>query len=576
MKKIISTVCGVFICVTLFAQNLITTFENSNGVQSATISETYAYYRLLEKQFPDKIKTDSKFNALPDLGVMQVELNYAAYDNDKAVTILINNAIHPGEPDGVDASMMLARDYCNGKLTLPKNVRIIIIPVFNVVGCLNRNKFSRANQDGPEEYGFRANGQNLDLNRDFIKCDAQETQGLRQLLLQENIDVFIDNHVSDGADYQHIITLLVSQHNKLEKPLDEFVTKQMVPALYASMKNDKYDLIPYVNHFSETPEVGWQEFYDSPRFASGFAALFNIIPFVVETHMLKPYKQRVEATYSFLKNAIEYAANHSNEIKEARKKSNESVLQRNKFYLNWQCDTSKFTNINFKGYTAKHKLSEVSGLPRLYYDRIEPFEKQVKFYNQYTPMDSVEVPNAYIIPRGWWKLIEKTFVLGYFKDITNETLKHDTTIEVETYQLENFNTVKNAYEGHYLHYNIKVSKSKKLIQFRAGDYIIKPNESFLKRILIETLEPTAPDSYFNWNFFDAVLQQKEGYSDYVFEDVAAEILKNDSALKKQLEETRNADEAFAKSASQQLDWVYKHSKYYEGKVNQYPVYRLVK
>jgi hypothetical protein len=251
-------------------------------------------------------------------------------------------------------------------------------------------------------------------------------------------------------------------------------------------------------------------------------------------------------------------------------------MNRNKFYLNWQCDTSKFTFINFKGFAAKHKASEVSGLPRLYYDRNEPFEKQVKFYNQYAPVDSVEVPVAYIIPRGWWKIIEKTFLLGYFKNITNETIKRDTTIEVETYQLENFNTVKNAYEGHYLHSNTKVSKSKKLIQFHAGDYIIKPNESFLKRILIETLEPTAPDSYFNWNFFDAVLQQKEGYSDYVFEDVAAEILKNDASLQKQLDEKRKVDEAFAKSATQQLDWVYKHSKYYEGKVNQYPVYRLVK
>ncbi|MEN9522670.1 MAG: hypothetical protein RL065_1047 [Bacteroidota bacterium] len=558
----------------LSAQSPITTFEKSHGTQTATLDEAYTFYRQLEKQFPDKIKTDSKFNALPDLGVMQVELNYAEYEN--GVTILINNAIHPGEPDGVDASMLLAHDYCTGKLKLPKNVRVIIIPVFNVVGCLNRNKFSRANQDGPEEYGFRANGQNLDLNRDFIKCDAHETQGLRTLLLKENVDIFIDNHVSDGADYQHIITLLVSQHNKLEKPLDEFVTNKMIPELYTSMKKDKYDLIPYVNHFSETPEVGWQEFYDSPRFASGFAALFNIIPLVVETHMLKPYKQRVEATYVFLKNAIEYASTHSAEIKSTRKKSEESVMNRSKFYLNWQCDTSKFVMINFKGYAAKHKTSEVSGLPRLYYDRNEPFEKQVKFYNQYKPIDSVETPIAYIIPRGWYSIIEKTFVLGYFKDITNETLKRDTIIEVETYQLENFNTVKIAYEEHYMHSNTKVSKSKKQIQFHAGDYIIKPNANFLKRILVETLEPTAPDSYFNWNFFDAILQQKEGYSDYVFEDVAAEILKNDVALKNQLEEKKKADEIFAKSASQQLDWVYKHSKYYEGKVNQYPVYRLVK
>ena len=163
------------------------------------------------------------------------------------IVILINNGIHAGEPDGIDASMMLARDIVNKKVTLPKNVVLAFIPIYNIGGCLNRNSTSRVNQNGPVEYGFRGNSQNLDLNRDFIKCDSRETMSFANIFQNLNPDIFIDNHVSDGADYQHTMTLLTTQYDKLGGDLGNWLKNNFEPSIYHNMKEKGWDLIPYVD-----------------------------------------------------------------------------------------------------------------------------------------------------------------------------------------------------------------------------------------------------------------------------------------------------------------------------------------
>ena len=96
------------------------------------------------------------------------------------------------------------------------------------------------------------------------------------------------------------------------------------------------------------------------------------------------------------------------------------------------------------------------------------------------------------------------------------------------------------------------------------------------RFLVETLEPVGEDSYFAWNFFDAILGQKEGYSSYSFEDTAAAYLKKNPALRAQLEQRRSTDTAFAKSAGAQLNFVYQNSPFFEPVHLRYPVYRLLR
>ena len=238
-------------------------------------------------------------------------------DKSKSI-ILINNGIHAGEPDGIDASMLLARDYLNGNKKLPSNIVLAVIPVYNIGGFLNRSAFYRADQNGPEEFGFRGNAQNLDLNRDFIKADSKNAASFAEIFHRCDPDVFIDNHVSNGADYQHVMTFLTSQHNKLGGIAGKYLNEKFEPELYKKMKAKGYDLIPYVSFAGTTPESGLIQFFDSPRFSTGYASLWHSFAFMTETHMLKPYQERVRSTYELMESAITFTAENSIEIKKIR------------------------------------------------------------------------------------------------------------------------------------------------------------------------------------------------------------------------------------------------------------------
>lgn len=556
------------------AQEIPTRFEISNGKQSATYEEAIRFYKQLDKTFFNvRIDEAGPTDANEPLHVVYYNntgrFNIEQWKASGGLILLINNGIHPGEPDGIDACMMLIRDAASGKIKIPDNIMLAVIPVFNIGGALNRNSHSRANQNGPEEYGFRGNSQNLDLNRDFIKMDAKETHSLVKLFHQLDPDLFIDNHVSNGADYQHIMTLLSTQHNKLGGAMGVYLHDTFEPLLYSDMKKRGYDMVPYVNHFGSTPEKGWQAFYEYPRFASGFAALFQTYAFVPETHMLKPFDQRVKATYALMRSFIKLTSQNANEIQYTRLEDRKALGKQKEFALDWQADTTKPTMTTFKGYESGYKPSEVSGKPRLYYDREKPYTREVPYCNTFSCTQMIKAPKAYIIQHGWNKVIKRLKENG----VAMRKLPTDSIIELTAYYITDYESTKNPYEGHYLHSNVKIKTQRQFVKLLAGDYIIETNQN-AKRYIIETLEPDAPDAFFAWGFFDAILQQKEYFSNYVFEDDAAAMLQRDETLKKQLQEKQKKDAAFAKDGSAQLDFVYRHSAYYEPTHMRYPVFRL--
>ncbi len=499
------------------------------------------------------------------------DLNLKSIKVKKASIIFINNGIHPGEPDGIDASMLLVKDIILKKYKLPVNIVLAIIPVYNIGGTLNRSKNYRVDQNGPEEFGFRGNSQNLDLNRDFIKMDSKEAMTFAKIFHFLDPDVFIDNHVSNGADYQHVMTLISSQHNKLGGVMGKFMKERFEPALFELMYKKGFDLVPYVNHFGPTPDEGWPQFWDSPRYSSGYASLWNTFAFVPETHMLKPYAQRVSSTKALMESFIEFTSAHSGTIQQLRAATISNQKTQIQFPIAWKWDKTRSTPINFKGYEAGYKTSEVSGLPRLYYDRTKPFEKTIQFYNNYIDTLSVTAPKAYIIPQGWWKVIDRLKA----NNVAMRFLSKDSIIEVESYRISGYQSGARPFEGHHLNTNVQIETSIKKISFRKGDYVIPLNQK-AARFLIETLEPHGEDSYFAWNFFDAIQGQKEGFSDYVFEETASSFLKQNPDVKRRLEERKAADTSFAKNARAQLNFIYQNSPYYEPAHLQYPIYRLMK
>ena len=556
--------------------NFTTKFEKTKGIETTTYKETIKYYKNLAAAYPEISlfemgKTDSGLPLHLVIFNSSKEFDVSKLNNTNKNIILINNGIHPGEPDGVDASMLLLRDIVQDKNSIQKleNLIIAVIPMYNIGGSLNRSGTSRANQNGPKEYGFRGNARNFDLNRDFVKSDTKNAKSFTEIFHLVNPDIFIDNHVSNGADYQYAITHLFTQHNKLGNDLGKFIETNMRPSIEASLLKKNIPITPYVNVWGNTPDEGFSQFFDSPRYSSGYSTLFNTLGLMVETHMLKPYKQRVEQTYSFMESTIDFTLKNGVKIKELRNNAVKQILEKKSYPISYELDKSTFATLQFKGYEGSFIDSKVTNGKRLFYDKTKPFTKPVKYFNRFKVTNEVKIPKAYILKQGWWKILER------LKDNTIEftIFKNDTTIAVEEQHIKEYKTRTRAYEGHYPHYNTTITTSKKEITFKKGDIYIPVNQQGA-RYIMETLEAEATDSFFNWNFFDAILQQKEGYSSYVFEDIAEQFLKENPTIKDSLELKIKNDKSFAENPRAQLDFVYKNSPYYEPAHLKLPIYKV--
>ncbi len=559
----------IFLFYTIFssAQNFKTPFEKGNGNQSASYNEMLQFYDELDKNF-ESISIENFGQDDNGEPIKVVIFNNSA--NKNAPSILINNGIHPGESDGIDATMMLMRDLAMGKIKAPQNTKIVVIECYNISGMLHRGKFSRANQNGPEEYGFRGNARNFDLNRDFIKNDTENAKSFQEIFQLYKPIYFIDNHVSNGADYQYTFTYISTNRERLGKTLGDYFNQKMQPEIIKNVEKLGILCTPYVNIHGDSSDEGFPTFMDSPRYATGYTSLFNVSGTVAETHMLKNYASRVLATYEYMRSSIDFVDKNFAEIKT---KMNENLAQyqpKLKYAIQWKLDSTKYKLIDFKGFEAGQKPSDISGKPRLFYDRNKPFNRKVKFYDSYIPTAEITIPNYYIIPKSEQKVIETL----KRNQIKMTALKSDSLLKVQVYKIADFQTVKNPYEGHYLHFGTKISSKFENKKLNKGDFIISTKQNGIK-FLLETLEPEATDSFFNWNFFDGILSQKEYYSDYVFEDTASDLLKKSQVLRTSFEIKKLAEPNFASDGKAQLEWIYKNSEYYEGTVNQYPIFRIL-
>lgn len=483
-------------------------------------------------------------------------------------TVLINNAIHAGEPDGVNACLLWIEEWIKeGKKT--KNLPVIaIIPAYNIGGMMNRSSSSRANQDGPDEYGFRGNAQNLDLNRDFIKMDSENMKTFAKIYHALDPDVFVDTHVSNGADYQYTLTFIHSMKERMAPGTRNLFTQKYIPYLTETLKKDGWDWSPYVETKGETPESGIQAFNDLPRYAQGYASLFHALSITVETHMLKPFPQRVQATKDYLDFLFHWTQGSSFGIEDARKRAFIRDRGQNYYPISYQL-TEKKDSILFKGFEFGYKPSEISGKDRLFYDRSKPFSKYIPYFQTYMYRDSVRIPKGYIVSKEAAAVIERLKANGVELVEMNDSLA-----KVHTIRILDFESGSRPYEGHYLHRKVKSTEQEEWVHIPKGSVWVPCNQDKLN-FIVTVLEPRSEDSYFAWNFMDSYVQEKEYFSAYVFEDEAAKLIINDPDLKSKLEEKKKADPEFAKNGDAQLFFIYQNCHHFENKtLNRLPVFKF--
>ena len=277
----------------------------------------------------------------------------------------------------------------------------------------------------------------------------------------------------------------------------------------------------------------------------------------------------MEGTYELMKSFIAIAEKDADKIKKLTTYNPERYVVGNSYPISWKVDTTQSSILSFKGYEGKMIPSEITGTNRLKYDRSKPFTKEVVYQNYFKPKEEVTIPEKYIIPQGWWNVIE----LLKLNKIKLKRVQKDTIISASIYKIKSYESTKSPYEGHYLHYKTQVKTSIENVKINKGDYIVNTQQKGVRYIL-ETLEPTTPDSFFNWNFFDTILQQKEGFSPYVWEDLAWEFLENNPEIKKEFEAKKALNTDFSKNWYLQLDWIHKKSPNYEKAHLLYPIVRV--
>ena len=558
----------------LSAQNqlLQTPFEKGDNY-TATYKEALAFYQNLATTFPTKMRflkqgpTDSGHPLHTAVLSRDGDFDPVSLRRKDKLILLVNNAIHAGEPCGVDATMLLFRDYLVGD-SLPENVVLVAIPFYNIGGGLNRGSYSRANQNGPKSHGFRGNARNLDLNRDFVKSDSRNARSFQEIFTTWQPHFFVDNHTSNGADYQYTITLIPTQKDKLGAPLAGYLTEELLPELFSKMATTAYEMTPYV-YARSTPDEGIYGFLDLPRYSTGYAALRHSIGFMPETHMLKPFADRVRSVYHFMDFLVEKIDREPVRILAAFERNRQQALRQDSFDLNWTVDDSRVDSTFFKGYTADYKPSAVTGQQRLYYDRARPWARNIPFWNSYKATKTVKRPFAYVIPQAYGEVVENLRRSG----VELYRLERNTDLTGTFYYIDDYKSRSAPYEGHYLHSEVVVRTETLTHEFHKGDYVVLTGQPEAK-FLVHVLEPEAPDSYFAWNYFDGVLMQKEYFSSYVFEERAAELLEQDANLKRAFDTRRAEDPDFADDGRAQLQYIYEHSPHYERTHNRYPVLRL--
>ncbi len=164
------------------------------------------------------------------------------------VVLLIQAGIHSGESDGKDAGLMLLRDIAvtSKYPDLLDHVTVLFIPIFNVDGHERFGPFNRINQNGPKEMGWRTTAQNPNLNRDYLKADAPEMQAWIRLFNAWQPDFLVDCHVTDGSDYQYVITYIMDIFGNMVPPLTDWTEDVFLTTVKKAMMEAGYEMFPYV------------------------------------------------------------------------------------------------------------------------------------------------------------------------------------------------------------------------------------------------------------------------------------------------------------------------------------------
>jgi len=571
----------MFVATTASAQSTqwLTWFEQTNGLETPRYDQTLEFCHRLDSA--SSIINTLNFGKSPqgqDLIALIADkdgLDSPEQIKQKGRLILMVNAcIHSGEPDGKDAGLVLLRDMAiNGKYKeLLQNVSILFIPVFSADGHERFSAYNRINQNGPKEMGWRTTATNLNLNRDFLKVQAQETRMWLGLYNHWLPDFFIDCHTTDGADYQYVVTYSLEADGNINPALSKWQKETYLPFVEKKMFASGNPIFPYVVFRNwHDPRSGLISQIAPPILSQGYVAMRNRPSLLIETHMLKPYKQRVLATNAMIRFTLEMMNKEALQLKFAIQTADQEVLSndfRNKEYpLQYSTSPNDSIMVEFLGVEYRITKSDLTGGDWFQYGSKKAIFK-IPMFKQYQPMESTKLPKAYIIPIEWQDIIERLKIHG----VQMQTLTETKILKVKSYKFSNVKQRDQSYEGCQT-----VTFDQQEIEEERTYYpgsVIIPVSQPLAKIIISMLEPKAGGSLLSWGFFNTIFEQKEYAESYVMEVEARKMLAQSSELRKEFETKKASDPSFAKDPRAIYNWFYQRSPWFDNRLNVYPVGKI--
>ncbi len=576
----------------------ITPAEKSGFVNTPDYTTTMNWFRKLAAASP-LLKLVSIGKSVEGRDIIMIiassdkMVNASALKLSNKPLLLVQAGIHSGEIDGKDAGMMLLRDIAFGsKRSLIDKVNFLFIPILSVDAHERSSAYNRPNQRGPQNMGWRTNAQNLNLNRDYAKLDTKEIRAVVKVINEYDPDMYMDIHVTDGADYQYDITYggIGNQgyspgiRNWLENTHKKMVDKELsanghIPGPLLNAMNER--------DFSKGNVVS----FGGPRFSDSYGDVRHLAAVLVENHSLKPYKQRVLGTYILLESTLKILATSGQSLKEITQK--DKAQRAEKIPAAWkipQFDDELNPNSRGAKKAAEHIAivpnsmmllgiaSEIhtSGVTGAEYIEWLGKKENVKIpdYKSTEPVNFIIRPKGYWVPASCDEVIARLKMHG----IKMETISSPREVDVDMYRVKNYSfedeghTVR-PFEGH-IQVDATTATENHKQKYAAGSVYISTDQP-LGDLAILLLEPISRDSYFSWGFFHSIFQRTEYIEAYVMEPMAKKMLADSPELQKEFEEKKSADKAFANNPYAILSWFYSKTKFYDERYLLYPVGRVL-
>ncbi len=541
--------------------------------------ETMDYVRRLAEAVPQQVKIENFGSTGEGRALVAVvvsrdgEFSPEALHRAKRPVVFIQNSIHAGEMDGKDASLALLRDILvtRTEAKLIEHAVLVIVPIYNADGHEHFGPFNRINQNGPEQMGWRTNGAQQNLNRDYLKADTPETRAFLREWNRWLPDFLVDDHVTDGADYQYDVTFSI----ETDGPAAEWIHKTLEPELFQRVTASGHVIAPYLDFLGRTPDTGIAAGVSTPRFSTGFAKQQNRPGMLVEMHMLKDYQTRVTGNYELLRALLAVVNRDASALVEANLRADNETIARGREHnatLALRYEPSGETEpFAFKAYRWKVEHSELSGAGWVQYSH-DPVTITVPRQTTMKVTAEAKIPAAYIVPAQWTEVIARLELHG----LRLQRLTKDWSGEVETYRCVTPEWQAQPFEGHHptawrdLQKNPPCRPLREKMNFPAGSVVV-PMDQRAARVAMQWLEPLGADSALQWGFFDSIFEQKEYGEDYVLERLARSLLDSNPKLAAEFQQKVASDQKFAASPQERLNWFLQRSPWWDQRIGLYPV-----